>query len=728
MKFNASNFILCTVGAFGFTMLAACGDENSTEVVEADGMVVVAEGETLPECGSKNSGDMIYVADSAAVYYCVDNKWTAFVGEIGGQVSKFDVMSCSAEQNEKTKDLVISCKTNEGKSVSYTIKNGADGDEGKSAYEIAKAAGYKGTETEWLASLKGDTGMSCSAAQNEDKTETTLTCQVENGSEVSYVVKNGSQGNSCSVTASEEGAVISCDGSGDVVVKNGEVGAGCTISEVKNRWDFVFGYDLICGKDNKKMGTVWIGSDGRDGTTCSIKDLNNGEVEVTCGSQYPVKLYKSMCGNKSYDPENHFCDDRDNQVYGYASINLKYDYEDETKRYNETWMAENLNYAEGEIPSWCGGGFNDEEPNCSKYGRLYTWNAAKSACPVGWHLPSEDEWNNLLYAVLEKNNSSLDAVGKYLKSKDGWGDDTESSRGNDAYGFTALPAGGRNEDGTFVSYSTVSYYTTFWSSTNAQNESEAEVLFLRSLNAGALLLNGNKNYGYSVRCVQDKEIGICGSKTYDVAKSWCWNEIIVTDSTIIDTRDGSNRKYKILTLEGENYKETWMAENLDYNTNAEGVTNSWCGGGNDKTEGDCSQYGRLYTWEAASSACPDGWQLPSREDWQALFDVVGKNESYKLKSSSGWENHYEASGNGKDAFGFSVLPAGFKIDNEQYPFQGVGNSAHFWTNTPYERNSNEIYYFAMTNKSKSAEMMYTGKDPGYSVRCIKAKSEQSASN
>ena len=53
----------------------------------------------------------------------------------------------------------------------------------------------------------------------------------------------------------------------------------------------------------------------------------------------------------------------------------------------QTWMAENLNH---EAPdSWC---YDDDPAHCAVYGRLYTWEAARTACPAGWHLPSEAEW------------------------------------------------------------------------------------------------------------------------------------------------------------------------------------------------------------------------------------------------------------------------------------------------------------------------------------------------
>ena len=60
----------------------------------------------------------------------------------------------------------------------------------------------------------------------------------------------------------------------------------------------------------------------------------------------------------------------------------------------QIWMAENLRYkSEGSL---C---LNDNSHHYEKYGRLYSWNAAMKACPTGWHLPSESEFETLFLNV-----------------------------------------------------------------------------------------------------------------------------------------------------------------------------------------------------------------------------------------------------------------------------------------------------------------------------------------
>jgi len=133
-----------------------------------------------------------------------------------------------------------------------------------------------------------------------------------------------------------------------------------------------------------------------------------------------------------------FTDERDGKKYKTVKIG------------EQIWMAENLNYkAEGSI---C---YDNSENNCQKYGRLYNWLTANSACPSGWHLPKKEEWQKLInFAGGEEN------AGKKLKVKTGW---DESDSGTNDYGFSALPGGMGAPNGEFGSIGSLS---TWWASEN----------------------------------------------------------------------------------------------------------------------------------------------------------------------------------------------------------------------------------------------------------------------
>jgi len=148
----------------------------------------------------------------------------------------------------------------------------------------------------------------------------------------------------------------------------------------------------------------------------------------------------------------------------------------EVKIGNSIWMAENLNNpVKG---SWC---YNDDKLNASKYGRLYSWEAAKNACPAGWHLPAEKEWNQLI--EFAGGNSK---AGKLLKT------------GGDL-GFNA-PLGGFSNVGGF---NLLNFYGTYWSSTEYDSD-HAWYIFFTANDDLATKTYFTKTYGLSVRCVKNK--------------------------------------------------------------------------------------------------------------------------------------------------------------------------------------------------------------------------------
>ena len=103
----------------------------------------------------------------------------------------------------------------------------------------------------------------------------------------------------------------------------------------------------------------------------------------------------------------------------------------------QQWMAENLNYVTDS--SSC---YNNEETNCSVFGRLYARGESQTICPTGWHLPSRNEWATLITLAGCADFNGYYCQGGYaLKSAGGWTYDSSTLNGADTYGFTVLPAG-----------------------------------------------------------------------------------------------------------------------------------------------------------------------------------------------------------------------------------------------------------------------------------------------
>ena len=158
----------------------------------------------------------------------------------------------------------------------------------------------------------------------------------------------------------------------------------------------------------------------------------------------------------------------------------------------QTWMAENVNY-ETTSGSFC----SDDEPNfCDKYGRFYTWTAAKEACPTGWSLPTNDDWNVLFNEV-----GGIDVAGRKLRSTSGWKDD---DNGTDDYGFSILPAGFYFFYSSSESYTQTSKTThaEFWVN-NELSTTDAYRMYFYYLYDQASPNTYPKNHGFSVRCIKD---------------------------------------------------------------------------------------------------------------------------------------------------------------------------------------------------------------------------------
>jgi uncharacterized protein (TIGR02145 family) len=181
-----------------------------------------------------------------------------------------------------------------------------------------------------------------------------------------------------------------------------------------------------------------------------------------------------------------FIDSRDKKKYKTTKIGKR------------TWMAENLNFDARD--SKC---YGNKTSNCDKYGRLYDWYAAKKACPKGWHLPTNAEWDNLVrYADGDEGTESpydSETAGKFLKAKGGWNNyKGESGNGKDKYGFAALPGGYGNADGNLSGIGNDG----FWWSSNADDDRA----FGRNMGYDGEFIYYTyyaKSYFFSIRCLKN---------------------------------------------------------------------------------------------------------------------------------------------------------------------------------------------------------------------------------
>jgi uncharacterized protein (TIGR02145 family) len=119
--------------------------------------------------------------------------------------------------------------------------------------------------------------------------------------------------------------------------------------------------------------------------------------------------------------------------------------------------------------------------------------------------------------------------------------------------------------------------------------------------------------------------------------------------------------------------QTWMAENLNYDTGTDG---SRC---YDNNPANCDTYGRLYNWATANTVCPSSWHLPSNAEWDALATYIEGDkgctrcDAKHLKAASGWNSD----GNGLDSYGFAALPGGHGSSDGS--FINVGNLGYWWS-------------------------------------------------
>lgn len=217
-------------------------------------------------------------------------------------------------------------------------------------------------------------------------------------------------------------------------------------------------------------------------------------------------VYISSAQELPVQETGSFTDTRDGNTYQTVRIGTQW------------WMSENLAWLPSISPPEFGSntepfyyvyGYEGTEvteaktvTNYSTYGVLYNWTAALTACPDGWHLPTDDEWKILEKEIgieeehLNHGSGRGTDNAKFLKTQIGWYGD--GIGGTNTTGFSATPGGGYYK-GSFAEIGWNGYW---WSSTL---ETETEAWYRTLVNYGnrVVRFSVNISFGFSVRCIRN---------------------------------------------------------------------------------------------------------------------------------------------------------------------------------------------------------------------------------
>lgn len=244
---------------------------------------------------------------------------------------------------------------------------------------------------------------------------------------------------------------------------------------------------------------------------------------------------------RTYEVEFFPCTDNENNNYPIVKINSQW------------WMAKNMSYlpqvnlpaSESEtVPQYYVYGYEGTSVTAAKatanypvYGVLYNWPAAINAvqgytnynrgiCPMGWHIPSDNEWGQLITYL-----GGESTAGSKLKETGTTHWTLTSNQVLNQYGFTALPAGFRNSG----FFSNIKSDALFWSSGNGQNPSSKSINTNRS---DILGLELGKSFGFSLRCIKDESLSLSTTIVTGISQttSVCGGNILADGGFAITAR------------------------------------------------------------------------------------------------------------------------------------------------------------------------------------------------
>ena len=425
-----------------------------------------------------------------------------------------------------------------------------------------------------------------------------------------------------------------------------------TVLRSKSKWDIEGKYD-VPGKDSfgfnilpattyffstegRKYAYFWSSSKhkpvpGSDSTCQTIWKTYNQSFEKRC-TLFSLDYSAIRCIKDADNVEfGTVTDSRDNKKYNTVKIG------------EQTWMAENLNFETEK--SYC------PEDDCNSNSRLYTWSAAKEACPDGYYLPNDTDWNKLFETV-----GGVATAASTLKASDDW---PGGRRGTAYYGFAMTPSSFRSND----QIKKTRYFAFFWSSSESGND--ASYWFATDFKNRFMHATNKKDVAYPVRCIK----GTFKSSAADTTTPAYADPSRTILGKFIDERDG--HEYATTTIGSQ----TWMEENLNLD-----IYDGMCY--------DCEKekYGYHYFWSGAVDSvgrysndakgcgygvkcnipqkirgiCPDGWHLPTLKEWRTFRDAL-EGAPFAYAQIKTLDITPIGTRTELDYFGFDFIRVGYKV-------------------------------------------------------------------
>ena len=178
-----------------------------------------------------------------------------------------------------------------------------------------------------------------------------------------------------------------------------------------------------------------------------------------------------------------------------------------------------------------------------------------------------------------------------------------------------------------------------------------------------------------------------------------------------------NRESEMVDQDGNRYSTRvysgteWMTENLRARTTIKGRGAPFYFPNSDTSTLSSQNYGLLYDYPTACKVCPEGWRVPTVEEWESLFKSISMKSNI-VKDPIYWEEE----GNTNKS-GFNARPAGYG-NNGQYASY-FGEKVFFWAIDP--ENVNEPYTYIIEKGEAEVRKAQQHNFYGFSVRCVREK-------